>query len=91
MSNDDFLVFRNFKADSVPKNIEKYYDAAIEKLQTIFPEKDIIKYGYTTLGIKTDYPYSETGIDIYDLGLLDNNIPAIRRVRDDYVITFRIQ
>ncbi len=91
MESDELLVFRKFTAYHYGPELNKFMTAAIDKLQTLFPEKNITRYDDTTLGIETDYLYSDTGIDIYDLGMLDECVPALRRVRDDYIVTFRIQ
>ena len=60
------------------------------KAQTLFPGKTITNYDPLTLGIETDSYYSETGTDIYELGMVDGEIPAVRNRRDGNVITFRI-
>lgn len=69
---------------------DDYHRAAIEKLQTLYPNKRITSYDLQTIGIETDSLYSDTGIDTYELGLVDDEIPAIRNTRNDEVITFRV-
>lgn len=88
---DDLLVFRKFSLDEEAAFLDTCREAAIEKLQTLFPGKRITTYDATTLGIETDSLYSETGIDIYDLGLVDEELPAMRNTSNDNVTTFRIQ
>ncbi|MBQ0163569.1 MAG: hypothetical protein KBS75_00020 [Bacteroidales bacterium] len=83
----DFVPFR-FDADSVL--LERIQKAAIEKLQTLFPDKGIVAYDLLTLGIGTDSLYSDTGLDIYELGLAEGDVPAIRNQRDACVITLRV-
>lgn len=88
---DDLLVFRKFSLDEEAAFRDACREAAIEKLQTLFPGRRITTYDATTLGIETDSLYSETGIDIYDLGLVDEELPAMRNTSNDNVTTFRIQ
>lgn len=87
---DDLLVFRKFHLDEAPDFLDACREAAIEKLQTLFPGKRITTYDATTLGIETDSLYSDTGIDIYDLGLVDDELPAMRCAANDNVTTFRV-
>ena len=87
---DDLLVFRKFHLDESPAFLDACREAAIEKLQTLFPGKRITIYDATTLGIETDSLYSDTGIDIYDLGLVDDELPAMRCTANDNVTTFRV-
>lgn len=87
---DDLFVFRKFRLDEAPAFLDACRAAAIEKLQTLFPGKRITTYDATTLGIETDSLYSETGIDIYELGLVDDELPAMRNAANDNVTTFRV-
>lgn len=87
---DDLLAFCKFSLDEEAAFLDACREAAIEKLQTLFPGKHITVYDATTLGIETDSLYSETGIDIYDLGLVDEELPAMRNTSNDNVTTFRI-
>lgn len=87
---DDLFVFRKFHLDEDPAFLDACRTAAIEKLQTLFPGKRITTYDATTLGIETDSLYSETGIDIYELGLVDYELPAMRCTANDNVTTFRV-
>ena len=87
---EDLFVFRKFLLDENSPETEKMMEAALDKLQTLYPGKHITRYDSLTLGIETDSYYSPTGIDTYELGLIDNEIPALRNTRDDNVITFRI-
>lgn len=87
---DDLLVFRKFSLDESPSFLDRCREAAVEKLQTLFPGKRITEYDSTTLGIETDSLYSETGIDIYELGMVDDELPAMRCTANDNVTTFRV-
>lgn len=87
---DDLFVFRKFHLDEDPAFLDACRTAAIEKLQTLFPGKRITVYDATTLGIETDSLYSDTGIDIYELGLVDYELPAMRCTANDNVTTFRV-
>ena len=84
------FVFRKFMLDEEDEDVELYHRAAIDKLQTLYPGKKITDYGTLTIGIETDSMYSDTGQDIYELGMVDWELPAIRNTRDGEVITFRI-
>ena len=85
----DVLVFRKFQIDQVGPRTDRYLEAAIDKLQTLYPSQSVTRYDSLTLGIGTDSLYSPTGIDIYELGMVDDEIPAIRNQRDGAVLTFR--
>lgn len=85
---EDSFVFRRISIDE--PMAETLHRAAIEKLQTLYPLKHINTYDMQTIGIETDSLYSETGIDTYELGFVDEDIPAIRNTRSDEVITFRV-
>lgn len=87
---DDLFVFRPFRADDSEELVKRCYQGAMDKLQTLCPGKPITSYGYTSLSIPTDSYYSETGSDMYELGLVDGEIPAMRNMRDSEVITYRI-
>lgn len=87
---EQVFIFRKFLLDEEEADIDLYHRAAVEKLQTLFPGKRITDYGTLTIGIETDSIYSETGTDIYELGMVDWEIPAIRNTRDGEVITFRV-
>lgn len=87
---DDLLVFQKFRLDEDPVFLDACREAAVEKLQTLYPGKRITTYDATTLGIETDSLYSDTGIDIYDLGLVDEELPAMRNTANDNVTTFRV-
>lgn len=89
IDGNERFVFTRFLINEADGLAQNYYDAAIEKLQTLFPGKNIVGYDNLTIGIETDSLYSDTGMDLYDLGLVDGEIPAIRNQRDGCVITFR--
>lgn len=87
---DDLFVFRKFMFDEDPVFLDHCREAAIEKLQTLFPGKRITQYDSLTLGIESDSLYSETGIDIYELGLVDYELPAFKNTTNEEVTTFRV-
>lgn len=87
---EQVFIFRKFMLDEEEEDLELYHRAAIDKLQTLYPGKKITDYGTLTIGIETDSLYSETGLDTYELGMVDWELPAIRNTRDGEVITFRI-
>lgn len=90
-SNDnDLLTFRKFRLDEESSETDLCRDAAIDKLQTLFPGKRITVYDNFTFGIETDSLYSDSGIDTYELGMVDDELYAIRNARDLNVLTFRI-
>lgn len=86
---DDLLSFRRFTLDDDDAVVVGCCRGAMDKLQTLYPGKRITNYGDITLGVETDSIYSETGADTYELGLVDGELPAMRCVRTDEVITFR--
>lgn len=87
---NDLFTFRKFRLDEESSETELCREAAIDKLQTLFPGKRITVYDSFTFGIETDSLYSDTGIDTYELGIVDDELYAIRNARDLNVITFRI-
>ncbi len=88
--SENVFIFRRFFLDEEDFDVELCHRAALDKLQTLFPGKRITEYDLYTIGIETDSEYSETGVDIYELGTVDWEIPAIRNTRDQSVITFRL-
>ncbi len=90
MSND-ILVFKKLRLDADATLLERYRHAAMEKLHTLFPGDRVTATDATTLCIATDAPYAENGLDTYDIGLLDDEIPCMRNNRNEEVITFRVE
>jgi hypothetical protein len=89
-NGNDFFVFSKFYSDEEQDKMEKYCSAAFDKLQTLYPGKKIMQQGHTTLCIESDSLYAEKGIDTYEIGLINGEIPAMCRTRDSEVITFRV-
>ena len=88
-NNNDVLKFRKFRVDETSAETDACMQAALDKLQTLYPGKRISVMDQLTLAIETDSYYSPTGIDTYELGLVDEELYAVRNTRDDNVITFR--
>lgn len=88
--SDDLLVFRKFRLDTDSATLECHRAAALEKLHTLFPGDRLTAIDATTLCIATDAPYATDGFDLYDLGLVDGEIAAMRNRRTDEVVTFRL-
>lgn len=86
----DLFLFRKFLSDEDNVLVKKCYIGAIDKLQTLYPGKRIITYDYRTLGIESDSLYCENGFDIYELGLVNDEIHAMKRQSDQQVLTFCI-
>ncbi|MBQ8805057.1 MAG: hypothetical protein IJZ68_01125 [Bacteroidaceae bacterium] len=86
---EDLLKFKRFPIDFDEEFVEICNRGAIEKLQTLYPGKKITSYDNITLGVETDSLYSDTGVDVYELGLVDGELLAMRCVRTDEVVTFR--
>lgn len=87
---DQLFTFQPFTAYHDPSRVSACHQAALDKLQTLYPGKRLTTYDTLTIGIETDSYYSETGVDTYELGLLDGEIPAMRNTRDGEVLTFRV-
>lgn len=87
---EELFHFRKFLADEDEELVERCYEAAVEKLQTLFPGKRITAYGRTEIGIESDSIYASNGQDMYALGLIDEETPALRREGDEEVVTFRV-
>lgn len=87
---EDVLVFRKYLFDEVSSTTDSYLRAAVDKLQTLYPDRPVTRYDSLTLGISTDSLYSPSGYDTYELGLVDEEVPAIRNQRDGSVLTFRV-
>ena len=90
MQSNDLLTFRKFRLDEESPETDFCREAAMDKLQTLFPGKRITVYDSFTFGIETDSLYSDSGIDTYELGMVEDELYAMRNVRDLNVITFRI-
>lgn len=86
---DGLLDFRRFTLGDDDKVAAKCLRGAMDKLQTLYPGKRITTYDNITLGVETDSLYSDTGTDIYELGLVDDEMPAMRCLRTGEVVTFR--
>lgn len=86
---DGLLDFRRFTLGDDDNVAARCLRGAMDKLHTLYPGKRITTYDNITLGVETDSLYSEIGTDIYELGLVDGEMPAMRCVRTDEVITFR--
>ncbi len=86
----DLFVFNRFNEGDDEQLVSDCHQGAVDKLQTLFPGKRITTYDRITIGIETDSYYSETGIDTYELGMVDGEVPAIRNTRDGEVLTFRV-
>ena len=89
MESDRF-VFRKFRLDADSGLLERCHAAALEKLQTLSPGDAVRTADVATLRIATCAPDAEDGMDTYELGMLDNEIPCMRNCRNDEVITFRV-
>lgn len=89
-NDNNLLTFRKFLLDEESSETDLCREAAIDKLQTLFPGKRITVYDSFTFGIETDSLYSDSGIDTYELGMVDDELYAMRNARDLNVITFRI-
>ena len=87
---EELFAFQRFLEDEDEAFVAHCQRAALDKLQTLYPERRLTVYDRLTLGIETDSWYSDTGTDTYELGLVDHEIPAIRNTRDGEVLTFRL-
>lgn len=88
--NNELFAFRKFLLDEESVETDLCREAALDKLQTLYPGKRITVYDSFTFGIETDSLYSETGVDTYELGMVDEEIYALRNTRDLEVVTFRV-
>lgn len=87
---EELFVFRKFMTDEDGAEVDACFRGAMDKLQTLYPGRNVVAYDARTIGIGTDSLYSETGMDTYELGMVDGEIPAMRNTRDGEVITFRV-
>ena len=87
---DDLLSFKKFYSDEDTHFIEKCHKAAVDKLNTLYPDKRITTYDYTTIAVDSDSVYCKDGVETYELGMINDEIPAMKRSSDDYIISFRI-
>ncbi len=86
----ELLSFRKFYPGDADNIIHEVYDAAVDKLQTLYPGNRITQFDHYTIGIASDSLYSENGIDLYELGMVDEELYAMRRKRDGHVIYLRV-
>lgn len=85
---EDLLTFKRFSHET--PETELLYKAALEKLQTLYPHKRIITADGLSIEIESDSLYSENGHDIYELGLISNELPALQNTTSGEVMTFRL-
>ncbi len=88
--DDDLLIFRKFYPGDADGVIRQVHHAAEDKLQTLYPGNRIVHYDDYTIGIDSDSLYADNGHDIYELGMVDGELYAMRRKRDGYVICLRV-
>lgn len=86
----ELLSFRKFYVGDVEDKIDKIYEAAVDKLQTLYPGNRITRFDAYTLSITTDSLYSDTGLDLYELGMVDEELYAMRCTRDSHIIYLRV-
>ena len=72
-----------------PFTFEKFL-AAKDKLETLFPCSAITYSDHFSMTIESDSFYAPNGKDEYELGMVDDEYPALRRVRDGQILTFRV-
>ena len=87
---EDFLTFKRFPVEEDEEFLSQCLDAAIEKLQTLYPNKRIVSSDIYSICIESDSLYVENGIETYLLGFQDDEVPAIQRLSDGEVFTFRV-
>ncbi|MCI5450876.1 hypothetical protein MR532_03305 [bacterium] len=85
---EDIFVFRRFMTGDIVDESHTYRDAAIEKLQTLFPGKRLTVYDDFTIGVED--VCCEGRFALHVLGLVDGEIPAIQNTESEEVITYRI-
>lgn len=84
------LNFRKFRLDTDPAFLAACRQAAVEKLQTLHPTHRLLHSDELTLAIETDSLYATDGREVYELGLVDDEVPAMRSTLTDLVTTFRL-
>lgn len=84
------FIFCRFLADEDPDFLETCERAAREKLETLYPLKKIISGDSFSIAIESDSYLAENGVETYLIGMVDDEIPAIQRVSDGQIITFRV-
>lgn len=82
--------FSRFLADEDPVWLEQCAEAAIEKLQTLYPTKRIKASDSFSITIESDSLYALDGCETYFLGLVDDEYPALLRETDGELLTFRV-
>ena len=90
MNSDDLFLFRPFTAADDDVLIGQCHAGAVEKLQTLFPGQRLTIYDLRTIGITSDSLYCPNGMDTFVLGMVDDELPAMRRESDQQVFTFRL-
>lgn len=84
------FIFEEFLADEDPEMMEQYFMAAKDKLETLYPCSPITYTDHFSMTIESDSFYAPNGVDEYELGMVDEEYPALRRVRDGHILTFRV-
>lgn len=88
--SDELFHFKRFLADVSPDILQDCYDGAVEKFNVLYPGRKVITYDQRTLGLETDDLDAPNGYDIYELGLVDEEMPAMKCTRTERIITYRI-
>lgn len=87
--SEEFL-FRRFLVDEDPSFLALCEQAAWEKLETLYPTKKIKAIDSFSITIESDSLYAVDGTETYLIGLVDDEVPALQRMTDGQIITFRV-
>lgn len=82
--------FQRFLVDEDPVFLGQCERAAREKLETLYPTKNIKAIDSFSITIESDSLYASDGCETYLIGLVDDEIPALQRTTDGQIITFRV-
>lgn len=88
---DNLFVFRRFfAAEQDETSCRAFQQAAVDKLQTLYPGQRILVLDENTIGVEDPESSSASGLILYDLGLVDEEIPAIMNRETEDTLTFRV-
>ena len=87
---DELVAFRRFLPDEDADLLAACEKGAKEKLETLYPLKRIKAIDSFSITIESDSLYAVDGYEVFYIGLIDEEVPALQRATDGNIITFRV-
>lgn len=87
---DEFVTFRKFLPNEDADLLAACEKGAKEKLETLYPLTRIKAIDSFSITIESDSLYAVDGYEVYLIGLIDEEVPALQRTTDGHIIPFRV-